>query len=176
MQEEELSHKLNLLAAHIKRRRELELKKAQLGLSADPSIHTEIEDISKEIVSLEQSINDAERPLGLKITSERSQSGVNNAQPVSYCKHCNGDGRVPCRVCVGSGLIMKNNRERICNRCNGSGDIACPRCNGTAYILTEGTEYIFSVEGTNAAEVQKVVLALLKEAKDEAARKTSDDG
>jgi hypothetical protein len=53
--DEEEMHRLQLIQAHKRRLRVLELQKAQQGTSVEPKIITEIEDIEKEIQRLEDS-------------------------------------------------------------------------------------------------------------------------
>jgi hypothetical protein len=78
MDEEELTHKHQLMATYKKRRRILELKAAQLGYSADPSIALEIDDISTQISKIELAIGEYEiapEALATAATRERQVNG-----------------------------------------------------------------------------------------------------
>jgi hypothetical protein len=78
MDEEELTHKRQLMAMYKKRRRMLELKAAQLGYSADPSIALEIDDTSTLISKIELAIGEYEitpEAVATAATRERQEKG-----------------------------------------------------------------------------------------------------
>jgi hypothetical protein len=68
MNEEETKRKLEILAALKRRKHERELQLAQLGVNADPVVKTEIEDINKQIISIEQTV----KQMNLAMIKDRS--------------------------------------------------------------------------------------------------------
>lgn len=57
MDTEHVNHLQTKKSAHLRRLRNLELRKAQLGLNCPPETHTEIEEIKQEIASIERQLN-----------------------------------------------------------------------------------------------------------------------
>lgn len=54
------------------------------------------------------------------------------------CTLCDGNGKLPCRGCGGSGkskemtgAIKSDSGWSSCATCNGTGEVTCPRCNGS---------------------------------------------
>lgn len=45
------------------------------------------------------------------------------------CRECNGNRKVPCFHCYGSGKGY--GKDGKCNYCKGDGEATCPECNGT---------------------------------------------
>jgi len=81
------------------------------------------------------------------------------------CPRCGGAGRITCRVCFGTGIILRQDKETTCQSCGGSGFTPCVYCTGSGYIRSKDAEIFVSVEGTNAEDVRKVASDLLAEAK-----------
>lgn len=74
----------------------------------------------------------------------------------SSCAVCHGTGMVPCFSCAGAGYG--------CSVCAGTGRIICRYCSGTARIRTGDNDYFIAVHGHDAAEVERVALAMMEKA------------
>jgi diguanylate cyclase (GGDEF)-like protein len=109
MMSDDIEYKIQLLDAHQKRLKMLELRSAQLGLSADPSINIEIDDIRIKIASLESSISEAKLQVKKEmrkstearrvISSEMSvETDVLVDKLAFFVQHCQEDGVSVCLI------------------------------------------------------------------------------
>lgn len=61
--EEEIDHQMSLRREHVRRLRPLEIEQARKGIDTPPQVETQINDIRKKVVAIEERINSLNREL-----------------------------------------------------------------------------------------------------------------
>lgn len=90
------------------------------------------------------------KPNSLKTYQCNKSETCPSCKGLKVCKNCNGQGKLKCSLCNGSGYVGNDFCSRCngkgiqlctdcnatggCSRCNGSGIIACRTCDGTGFL------------------------------------------
>lgn len=89
-----------------------------------------------------------EHPTGAAVGRRLEVVLEGQADIVSDCERCRGEGRVSCTPCNGSGRIRSGQHAHPCGTCNGSGRVTCVSCTGLGGFAGLPVAWSEIVEGT----------------------------